>query len=351
MIADNEARRRGVNPSASFIVQAPAGSGKTELLIQRYLKLLGTVDTPDAVVAITFTRKAAGEMRSRVIQALQVARNGVAPEAEHERVTCEISRHVLEHERRLGWDLLQNPAQLRIETIDALCAAITRRMPWLARFGAMPEISEKAEDLYREAARNTLMHLESGHPGLAYLLLHLDNDFQRARQLIAQMLERRDQWLRHTGANLRDELEGSLQRIILEELAHLSEVFRHDLAAEATFLCELERFPGASLADLDDWKKIADLLLTKTGDLRKRAAAHAFKGRCEQLLANLRGEDALIESLARFRDLPAPQFTESQWQAVEAAVSVLKLAVGELQLVFRERGRVDFPELPIRASD
>ncbi|HTB18640.1 MAG TPA: UvrD-helicase domain-containing protein [Bryobacteraceae bacterium] len=351
MIADKAARLRALDVSQSFIVQAPAGSGKTELLIQRYLKLLETVETPDAVVAITFTRKAAGEMRSRVMQALRAAQRGVEPEAEHERLTFQISRQVLAHEQKLGWDILRNPARLRIETIDALCASITRRMPWLARFGAMPEISEKAEDLYREAARNTLAHLEHGHPGLAYVLLHLDNDFQRARQLLTQMLEKRDQWLRHTGANLRDELEGSLQRIILEELAHLSEVFRHDLAAEATFLCELERFPGASLADLDDWKKIADLLLTKTGDLRKRAPAHAFKGRCEQLLANLRGEDALIESLARFRDLPAPQFTESQWQAVEAAVSVLKLAVGELQLVFRERGRVDFPELSIRASD
>ena len=105
---------------------------------------------------------------------------------------------------------MRNPAQLRIETMDALCAAITRRMPWLSRFGAMPEISEKAADLYREAARNTLAHLESGHAGLAYLLLHLDNDFQRARQLISQMLEKRDQWLRHIGADLRQELEESL---------------------------------------------------------------------------------------------------------------------------------------------
>jgi ATP-dependent exoDNAse (exonuclease V) beta subunit len=314
------------------------------------LKLLETVETPDAVVAITFTRKAAGEMRSRVIEALRTAQSGVEPEAEHQRLTFQISRNVLEHERQLGWDLLRNPARLRIETIDALCAAITRRMPWLARFGAMPEISEKAEDLYREAARNTLSHLEGGHPGLAYLLLHLDNDFQRARQLISQMLEKRDQWLRHMGANLRDELENSFQRLITEELTELRDTFHDNLAAEVAFLCELERFPGASLDDLDDWKKIADLLLTKSGELRKRATGHPLKARAERLLANLRREDALIECLGRFRDLPAPQFTEQQWQAVQAAVSVLTLAVAELQLVFRERGRVDFAELAIRAS-
>ena len=350
MIADNVARLRALDVAQSFIVQAPAGSGKTELLIQRYLKLLETVETPDAVVAITFTRKAAGEMRSRVLEALRTARSGVEPEAAHQRLTYQISLNVLEHERRLGWDLLRNPARLRIETIDALCAAITRRMPWLARFGAMPEISEKAEDLYREAARNTLMHLESGHEGLAYLLLHLDNDFQRARQLISQMLERRDQWLRHTGANLREELESSLQRLILDELAQLRGAFEDGVAAEVALLCELEQFPKEKLEDLDDWAKIADLVLTQDGKLRKRVTAHPLKARCEQLIENLREEDELIERLARVRKLPAPQFTDPQWQAVEAAVSVLKLAVAELQLVFRERGRVDFAELSIRAS-
>src|ERR1700681_3764012 len=100
---DFEERRRALDVTRSFIVQAPAGSGKTELLIQRYLKLLETVETPDAVIAITFTRKAAGEMRSRVLDALRAAETGVAPETEHERVTFEIARQVIEHDRRQSW--------------------------------------------------------------------------------------------------------------------------------------------------------------------------------------------------------------------------------------------------------
>ncbi len=221
------------------------------------------MDNPEAVIAITFTRKAAGEMRSRVIEALRLAQRGVEPDAEHHRLTYQIARKILDHEQCLGWDLLRNPARLRIETIDALCAAITRRMPWLSRFGAMPEISEKAEDLYHEAARNTLTHLETGHQGLAYLLLHLDNDFQRARQLIAQMLEKRDQWLRHIGADLRKELEESLQRLILDELAQLRDAFPDDLAAEVALLCGFDCFPGARIEDLSSWGRVADLLLTK----------------------------------------------------------------------------------------
>jgi ATP-dependent helicase/nuclease subunit A len=336
MIADSGARQRALDVSQSFIVQAPAGSGKTELLIQRYLKLLETVDTPDAVVAITFTRKAAGEMRWRVITALRRAQSGTEPEAEHERVTFQIAQDVLEHERRMEWNLLQNPARLRIETIDALCAAITRRMPWLARFGAMPQILEKADGLYREAARNTLSHLEQGHEALADLLLHLDNDFQRAAQLIAAMLATRDHWLRHIGVS-REQLEGSLQGLILMELEQLHGSFDDGTAGNVV--------PEPRLDDLDSWKEMADLLITQKGTLRKRVDT-----RYDRVLAKLSGEDALIDRLARVPKLPPPHFTDQQWQAVSAAVSVLTLAVGELQLVFREHGCVDFAELSIRAS-
>ena len=133
---------RALDPLRSFLVQAPAGSGKTELLIQRYLTLLARVDQPEAVVAITFTKKAAGEMRQRVVKALREGA-GPRPKKAHEALTWELARDVRERSDALRWDLYRNPSRLRIRTIDSLCASLTRQMPLLFRSGRAAEYCER----------------------------------------------------------------------------------------------------------------------------------------------------------------------------------------------------------------
>ncbi len=71
--ADWRERKQGRDPHCSYIVQAPAGSGKTELLTQRMLGLLARVENPEEIVAITFTRKSAAEMSHRLVSHLQAA--------------------------------------------------------------------------------------------------------------------------------------------------------------------------------------------------------------------------------------------------------------------------------------
>ena len=87
--ADEAARRAALDPARSFIVQAPAGSGKTELIIQRFLRLLALVDKPEAIVAMTFTRKAAGEMQDRVVEALRSAERGTEVTSGHARTDAQ----------------------------------------------------------------------------------------------------------------------------------------------------------------------------------------------------------------------------------------------------------------------
>ena len=128
-IPDAGERFQALDPAQSFIVQAPAGSGKTALLIQRYLRLLAYVDAPEEIVAITFTRKAAAEMRTRVLAALEIGSQPADAETAHEKLNRELSAAVLQRDRQSGWHIAANPERLRIQTIDSLCAALTRVMP------------------------------------------------------------------------------------------------------------------------------------------------------------------------------------------------------------------------------
>ncbi len=119
MSNDQDARQQAINPTQSFIVQAPAGSGKTELLIQRYLSLLGNLNkAPEEIVAITFTRKAAHEMQQRLYQALVLAQQP-EPTSPHKLLTWQLARQALLHSKQKGWDLLNNPQRLRVQTIDS----------------------------------------------------------------------------------------------------------------------------------------------------------------------------------------------------------------------------------------
>jgi ATP-dependent exoDNAse (exonuclease V) beta subunit len=377
---DHVERALALDPSQSYIVQAPAGSGKTELLIQRYLTLLARVDQPESVLAITFTRKAAGEMRSRVLAALGRAADESEPTEANAGLTWRLARAVLEANERLGWDVRESPGRLRIETIDALCVRVVRRMPWLARFGSMPGLVEDARELYAEAARHTLELLASEEYGQAIekLALHVDNNLDRASRLLETMLEKRDQWMRHVGSgaggpDLRRSLESTLSAVVREGLERVAAVFPHQYADSAALLArfaarnlarenpghpltrcaDLTALPGSSPEDLDSWLALTDLLLTGADEWRSKvdrrlgfpADQKQKKQEFSFLLLELSRCDGLLEQLAGVRQLPNPGYTDQQWAFLETLFELLPAAAAQLKITFQSRGVIDFVEL------
>ncbi len=324
-ISDLGQRVTALDPGRSFIVQAPAGSGKTELLIQRYLVLLSRVEQPEEIAAITFTKKSTAEMRKRILEALAQARGGERPAEPHRALTWDHARAALARDSARGWRLEENAARLRVQTIDALCASLTRQMPVLASFGAQPEMVEDASALYREASEATLGLLEGREAesgDVARLLEHLDNNVSVAAGLLVSMLARRDQWLRA--------VKRGLDRVHMEA----------GLAAERSSAVERLRasFGEAAAGGVESWQAFADELLTQKGEWRKRnARAQAFAARPD-------GE-ALREELHTLRRLPPAAYSDAQWEVLGAMARLLPIAVAQLKLVFAAHGRADFPEI------
>ena len=150
---DHAVREQALDTTRSYIVQAPAGSGKTELLTMRFLQLLGEVDSPEEILAITFTRSATAEMRRRILESLEKAAD---PAGLSEEMPVVLARRALLRSEERGWDLLRNPHLLKIETIDSFSLAIANRTPILARLGGRLHPVESAESLYALAAQRYL---------------------------------------------------------------------------------------------------------------------------------------------------------------------------------------------------
>jgi hypothetical protein len=221
-MSDAEAREQALDPTESFIVQAPAGSGKTELLIQRYLTLLATVQQPEQVVAITFTRKAAAEMRRRVLRALRAAGENTPSEAEHERTAYDLARAVIARDREHDGSCSRTAARASIRSTrstPARAAAAGAR-----RRCAAADVVDKADDLYAQtavAASSRRRRRCDDHARLRTLLRDVRNDCTALEQLLAALLPRRDQWLRVLADGtvaLRPLLEGALQRLVDDEI-------------------------------------------------------------------------------------------------------------------------------------
>jgi ATP-dependent helicase/nuclease subunit A len=399
---DAEARAQALDMHSSFIVEAPAGSGKTGLLIQRYLKLLAddSVTSPEQVLAITFTNKATAELRERVLTQLELAR--VAPSQpdlnEFDRATRALAGAVLARDRQLDWSLLDHPSRLHLRTIDSVCMEIARTLPILSRSGGRLTPAADAEPLHREAARRTLLLLGAGDSAfdnaLGDLLLHRDGNLAECESLIANMLGLRDQWGRlipraqheledaWLDANVLPNLERALDHAICSTLRSLETVFPPDLLADLTSLAAdfgqfdgyrgnvsplamcagLSKSPESVTASLDHWSAMVHLLLTAENEWRRERGItgrnlkfdydrrHPHHSRLVSIIERLSGHDDLLDALCAVRSLPPAKYPPEQWAVAKSLFRVLGRALVELQLVFSERSECDFTELSLLAS-
>lgn len=383
-IQDLEARQQALNPTESFIVQAPAGSGKTELLTQRYLKLLtANCQQPENIIAITFTRKAAREMKERIIQSLHNAATQAEPTVPHEQLTWRLAQAALKKDAALQWNIVLNPNRLNILTIDSLTSTINAKTPLLSGMGIQPTLLENATPYYEQAVAS-LMQCLAEEPAHQYLLttflLHVDNKMNKASSLLCELLGKREQWLnpimqnQHQSDELKHQLEHALNQIISESLSNLmnnmpagilsdlillSQHAGNNLTNTTDSAIDLASMPDVLLATSEYfkyWKAIANMLLTQKGEWRKSItkrqgfiAKSPEKNQICEILKYCSTDESLRQALNDLLICPTPKYSPQQWDILTTLITLLPLLVAHLSLIFQQCNVIDFVELNLAA--
>ena len=173
---DQEARRLATDPRRNVALEASAGTGKTRVLVERYVGLLMAGVKPRNVLAITFTRKAAAEMRQRILHELATRQREQTMPAE------------------LWKEIRESVTDISISTIDAFCLALLREFPLEADVDPGFELADETETprLVDEALERTLRAgrgIATGQPEMALLFTQL-GEYQ-LRHGLARLVDRR----------------------------------------------------------------------------------------------------------------------------------------------------------------
>jgi len=173
---DRAARERAVDPRFNVALEASAGTGKTRVLVDRYLNLLKAGVDPVHILAVTFTRKAATEMRDRILSSLRVAaeRGEILPSRWRE--------------------LRDRTGDIAVSTIDAFCLSLLREFPLeadldpgfsMAEETEVPRLIDESLDRALRACRTVAREDEN----VALVFAQLGD--RRAKAGLAALLSRR----------------------------------------------------------------------------------------------------------------------------------------------------------------
>ncbi|WP_116962980.1 UvrD-helicase domain-containing protein [Fastidiosibacter lacustris] len=380
--SDAHARQQALNPKQSFIVQAPAGSGKTETLTQRYLNLLAHVqNAPEEIIALTFTNKAANEMHHRIYQALVNANGGKPPCEPHKHLTFDLAQKALQQNQLKNWHLLENPKRLRITTIDAFCQYLSRHLIYESDEAFSADVTEDANSLYEQAIDALIHDTTNNSPwqdSLYRILLHLDNDIERLKSLLSSMLAKREQWLpiviqlqlfKNNSSITKQEIESGFCALFNSLSTQAYTVLKLD-EYEDKFI-KILHFCHPELSsqrlsftsnNVEIWQYLTSLIFTNNNEFRKsftakqklpakdpNAKSHTnwlmeyislFSEKEKEQITAIIGELRLFSSLC---------FSSSEWEILSAMTAIAIHSVQYLKLIFSQTAKMDFNEVSLQA--
>ena len=375
VLPDAAAREAALDLDAHVLVTAPAGSGKTGLLVHRMLRALAVVEQPEQVVAITFTNKAAAEIRARVLDTLREAQ--LPADDAHTQALRESARAVLARDAQQAWHLLAQPARLGALTIDAFCAQLGAQLPLLSGLGGAIAVAEDARPLYLEAITQLFGEIEDAsvpapdRAALARILRLNSNRLDRLVDPLIGLLQRREQWQK---AGFGDEEDAATDAAALRALiepalrdfnAVLPAADRSEwlsiLRVGAVHAPEqlgwaggVESWPAPTAENVAPYRALANLLLTAGGEIRRPGGINKTQGFLPRLDYTLRykswleahQDDAVLATRAEaLRSLPDARMPEDLRQLRRDWKRLLWRLAAHLRVSFAQAQQADFAQL------
>lgn len=361
-----------LDPKKSIIVKAPAGSGKTELLVQRYLNLLAEAsEDPCQIVAITFTRKAAAEMRRRLHEELN---RESAPTEKHKIVTYRLAQKVLAKAKKEQWRRERIVTKDNVTTIDSFCHTLVTLDPLKAGFWTTPDIllDEETNQLYMQAAKEAMATMKDDKEdiqGLMSLLyLHSNSPF-KLKSAIASILKNRTAVLPIINSKsvkpisqlklLVGELKGRLIDLApIQILQQITQILNDNL--------EYCSSPPFNIPDkdtdwrncpLDEWQNLAKILTTKEQKVRKPAGLSKKQGfiaktptkkEMHDILKKLQTKNEWVQYLASCTQW-TENYTQQELELAQASQKLIQLAAAHLLQIFKRENKCDHSHIMLSA--
>ena len=373
---DNEARELALDITQSHHVEAPAGSGKTMLLVARFIKLLSRVGHPHEILALTFTNKAVGEMKTRIVGLLQKAHSGLQPTSRLEAALLENAKEALEHHEAHRF-LLLSPEGLQVMTFHGFCYTLVKRAPLDAEVPPESVVLEEDEqelvldDSIREMLHDILSMPEEAAERRAFenRLLRLNNRLPALVDEIKDLVRKRDLFsdlvtalrtypslgdfetalARRTGGVVEGFLKEASEAFKTTSLGQRWDAFwshlKEKVAPNAHFLPE--NLPETAWTDLAAWKAISEALTTKDGKPRQQTGPtmggfykRFGKGPWAEHVRGLPAEATRL--LCDLKDLPGPDASLTDIDTLADLIILVARAITTYERRCRQQHVLDF---------
>ena len=374
---------RALDPQASCVVEACAGSGKTWLLVGRIVRLLLDGVAPGQILAITFTRRAAQEMRERLLDDLAYLARADASQIEtwlgERGLGAAAARAAVDRAQGLYEALATSGTGVAIDTFHGWFWRLVQGAPLDRGVGYAPRLLERSQDLLDEAWSEfcaTLLTPAGAAHLQAYQALCAQVGDDAAAMLLRSVVAHRADWWCFAGAQAGGSESApaaalASMRARLRELTgrtdeHPGSVLREDSMAallRAMLQCWGAARPSNktiedALADLQDWMDAAprnadqELLALRSLFFVKEGTPRVHIGP-KSLLPKLAASAALQERVAQvhgqiIETLDRLESARLEWAALALTRNGLQCGLALLDIFQRRKQQaaaIDFTDL------